>query len=127
MPPNWATETHLEFEVILAVRDEGGSVSKVSLAHFSRAGDAEVAMLGLRLSEGKQVVARFQHEIVVREFAATQQQCQQCARCGVARSIKDYHGARYRSLLGDVDLRVPRYEKCGCVVPPQGDAPCQTP
>jgi len=31
-----------------------------------------------------------------------------------APSIKDYQPARFRSLFGDVELRVPRYTKCGC-------------
>jgi hypothetical protein len=116
----------VEFELILAVRSEDGATSEVSLAHISRAGDAEVAMLGLRLSEGHQVVVRLQHEIVTREFAATSQQGRHCAQCGVVRAIKDYHGAKFRSLFGDVDLRVPRYVKCGCAAPPQGDAPAGT-
>ena len=105
----------MEFELILVVRGDDGATSEVSLAHISRAGDAEVAMLGLKLSEGKQVVARLQHEMVMREFSATTQQGRHCAQCGVARPIKNYHGARYRSLFGDVDLRVPRYVKCGCM------------
>jgi hypothetical protein len=112
----------VEFELILTMRGEDGTTSDVSLAHISRAGDAEVPMLGLSLSEGKQVVARLQREIVMREFAATTQQGRHCAQCGVVRTIKDYHGARFRSLFGDVDLRVPRYVKCGCAQP-QGDAP----
>jgi len=29
-------------------------------------------------------------------------------------SIKDYQRMRFRSLFGDVELRVPRYTKCGC-------------
>jgi hypothetical protein len=59
----------------------------------------------------------------MREFATMAQQSRHCAQCRVARPIKDYHGARFRGLFGDVDLRVPRYVKCGCVLPPQGAAP----
>jgi len=116
----------LEFELILVVRGDDGATSEVSLAHISRTGDAEVAMLGLRLSEGKQIVARLQHEIVMREFAATTQRDRHCVKCGVARPIKDYHGARFRSLFGDVDLRVPRYVKCECAQLPQGAAPADS-
>ncbi|MGF6812922.1 hypothetical protein OKW30_008139 [Paraburkholderia sp. Clong3] len=112
----------MKFELILAVRGEDGATSEVSLAHISRTGDAEVAMLGPRLSKGKQAVARLQHEIVMHEFAATTQQGRHCARCCVARPIKDCHGSQYRSLFRDVDLRVLRYVKCGCKKPPRGAA-----
>lgn len=112
----------MDFELSLAVKGEDGTTSNVSLAQFSRAGDAEVAMLGLSLSEAKQVLARLQIEAVTREFAATTKQGRLCAQCGVARSIKDYHDVRFRSLLGDVALRVPRYVKCDCTQSPQGDA-----
>ena len=92
-------ETHLEFEVTLTVRGEDDTVSEVLLARLTRTGEEEVAMLGLGLAEGKQVVARLQREIVIRQFEATTQTGRQCPRCGVARSIKDYHGARFRSQL----------------------------
>ena len=93
---------------MLTVRDDDGTASQVSLARLTRTGEEAVAMLGLGLSEGKQVVARLQHEIVVRQFEATAQRRRCCAQCGVTRSIKDYHSARFRSLFGDVDLRVAR-------------------
>ena len=115
---------------MLTVRDDDGTASQVSLARLTRTGEEAVAMLGLGLSEGKQVVARLQHEIVVRQFEATAQRRRCCAQCGVTRSIKDYHSARFRSLFGDVDLRVARYVKCGCVQPPKAGArvprPCWT-
>lgn len=111
----------MEFEVTLRVRGQGGTVSEVSLARIRRTGDEEVAMLGLGLAEGKQVVARLQREIVLRQFEATTQRARDCAQCGEARSIKDYHGARFRSLFGDIDLRVPRHVKCGCVEQPPAD------
>ena len=61
----------MEFEVTLTVRGQSGTVSEVSLARIRRTGDEEVAMLGLGLAEGKQVVARLQREIVLRQFEAT--------------------------------------------------------
>ena len=87
--------------MILAVRGEGGATSEVSLAHISRAGNAEVAMLGLRLSEGKQVVARLQHEIVMREFAATTQRL--CSEGSLRRRIACCITARSSEKLDRAD------------------------
>src|SRR5260370_5229910 len=42
-------------------------------------------------------------------------------QCGTRRAIKDLHGARFRSLFGDVDLRLPRLRKCRCAL----DSPVQ--
>ena len=117
----------MEFEVTLTVRGQSGTVSEVSLARIRRTGDEEVAMLGLGLAEGKQVVARLQREIVLRQFEATTRRARDCAQCGEAQSIKDYHGARFRSLFGDIDLRVPRHVKCGCVEQPPADGSVSAP
>ena len=84
-------------------------------------------MLGLGLAEGKQVVARLQREIVLRQFEAPRRRARDCAQCGEAQSIKDYHGARFRSLFGDIDLRVPRHVKCGCVEQPPADGSVSAP
>src|SRR5712664_78843 len=99
---------------MLAVRDENGDMSNISLGQIRQSAGKDIATLGLSLSVGKQLLARLQHEIVTRQFEATARHRQQCAQCGLTPSIKDYHGARFRTLLGDVELRVPRYTKCGC-------------
>jgi hypothetical protein len=103
----------LEFELMLAVRDENGAVSNISLGKIRQAAGNDIATLGLGLPEGKQLLARLQHEIVTRQFEATARNRQPCTQCGLTPSIKDYHGARFRTLFGDVELRVPRYTKCG--------------
>jgi hypothetical protein len=61
----------LEFELMLAVRDENGAVSNISLGQIRQAAGSNIAMLGLGLSEGKQLLARLQHEVVTRQFEAT--------------------------------------------------------
>jgi hypothetical protein len=104
----------LEFELMLAVRDENGDVSNIPLWQIHQAASKDIATLGLSLPEGKELLAMVQHEIVTRQFEATTRHRQQCAQCGLTPSIKDYHGARFRTLFGDVELRVPRYTKCGC-------------
>src|SRR5450432_3903037 len=99
---------------MLAVSDENGDANNISLGQIRLAAGKDIAMLGISLSERKQLLASLQHEIVTRQFEAAARDRQQCARCGLTPSIKDYHGAWLRTLFGDVELRVPRHTKCGC-------------
>src|SRR6202140_3269027 len=111
----------MKFDLILAVDDGDGHVTNISLGQVARPEVSDMATLGLSLAESKQLLAQLQHEVVVRQFEATTQQRRHCEHCGTKRAIKDFHGARFRSLFGDVDLRVPRLRKCQCAV----DSPVQ--
>ena len=111
----------MKFELILAVDNGDGEITNVPLAQMTRPDVSELATLGLSLCESKQLLAQLQHEIVTRQFEATTQQRRHCGQCGTKRAIKDFHGARFRSLIGDVELRVPRLRKCQCAV----DSPVQ--
>ena len=101
----------MKFDLILAVDDGDGHVTNISLGQLARAELSDMATLGLSLAESKQLLAQLQHEVVVRQFEATTQQRRHCEQCGTKRATKDLHGARFRSLFGDVDLRVPRLRK----------------
>ncbi len=111
----------MKFELILAVDSGDGQITNVQLAQMTRPDVSELATLGLSLCESKQLLAQLQHEIVTRQFEATTQQRRHCGQCGTKRAIKDFHGARFRSLFGDVELRVPRLRKCQCAL----DSPVQ--
>lgn len=111
----------MKFDLILAVDDGDGHVTNLSLGQVARPEVSDMATLGLSLAESKQLLAQLQHEVVVRQFEATTQQRRHCEHCGTKRAIKDFHGARFRSLFGDVELRVPRLRKCQCAV----DSPVQ--
>src|SRR6202790_4654044 len=111
----------MKFELILAVDSGDGEITNVPLAQMTRPDVSELATLGLSLCESKQLLAQLQHEIVTRQFEATTQQRRHCGQCGTKRAIKDFHGARFRSLFGDVELRVPRLRKCQCAL----DSPVQ--
>jgi hypothetical protein len=108
------TETGLAFELILRVKDEDDVQTDVSLGELCQGEVSDVALLGLSLSESKRVLTRVQSEIVTRQFESMVHERRACACCLATPSIKDYQPIRFRSLFGDVDLRVPRYAKCGC-------------
>jgi hypothetical protein len=104
----------LEFELVLKIGGEDGTASQVSLGEICAGKVDDVALLGLGLSESKQVLTRLQHEIVATQFESIAHARRPCACCGVMPSIKDYQQMRFHSLFGDIELRVPRYTKCGC-------------
>jgi hypothetical protein len=90
----------LEFELILKMRDKDGTVSSVSLGQICRAKVDGVALLGLELSESKQVLTRLQREIVTTQFKSISHDRRPCACCATTPSIKDYQNARFRGSLG---------------------------
>ena len=104
----------MEFELVLKIGGEDGTLTEVSLGEVCRGKVDDVALLGLGLSESKQLLTRLQHEIVTTQFDSIAHERRPCACCDVMPSIKDYQRMRFRSLFGDVELRVPRYTKCGC-------------
>ncbi len=112
--PMATMEASLEFQLMLQMSGEDGVARQVSLGDIRRGEVDDVALLGLELSEGKQLLSRLQHEIVTKQFESMTRKRQACACCGAPQSIKDYQPARFRSLFGDVELRVPRHVKCGC-------------
>ena len=119
-PLEWLSY-RMKFDLNLGVDIGDGQVTNISLGQVLRPEASELAEMGLSLAESKQLLAQLQQELVVRQFEATTQQRRHCGECGTKRAIKDYHGARFRSLFGDIQLRVPRLRKCRCA----GDSPAR--
>ena len=71
----------MEFELILKIGDKDGAVSSVSLGQICRSKVDDVALLGLELSESKQVLRRLQHEIVTTQFKSISHDRGPCACC----------------------------------------------
>jgi hypothetical protein len=87
-----------------------GSSRSVDVMAIDRLGDlADIADLGLTLSQGKQLVALVQQEIVTaqsRDHAARRPECRTCTTpC----QVKDYRPHQIATLFGQVTLRLPRF------------------
>ena len=76
------------FELILKSGEEDGTARQVSLGDICRDKVDDVALLGLGLSEIKQLLMRLQHEIVTTQFESIVHEHRPCACCGVMPSIK---------------------------------------
>lgn len=70
--------------------------------------------LGLSLGEGKRLTAAIQTEMVRAQAATMGERFRYCAHCGSTLSSKGYRSVTFRSLFGDVPLRVRRFANCQC-------------
>ena len=90
----------------------GGDRGQVG--RIEREGWADPETLGLSLSEGKQLTAAIQTEIVRTQASMMGERFRCCGRCGSNLSSKGYRQVTFRSLFRDVPLRVRRFENCPC-------------
>ena len=78
---------------------------------------AGLADLGLRLDEAKQLTAALQAEMVAGQLAVVGERQRGCATCERPLASKGYYPATFRSLFGDVPVRVRRLLVCPCQGP----------
>jgi hypothetical protein len=95
-------------------------VPQPSWPTLERDEQANLADLGLRLAERKRLTAALQAEIVPAPVAAVaavgaQRRC--CSSCGRRLASKGHYPVTFRSLFGDVPVRVRRLLVCPCQGP----------
>ncbi len=73
-----------------------------------------MAELGLQLAEAKQLTVALQAEMVSAQVARVGERRRVCVACGRALSSKGFYTASFRSLFGDVPVRVRRLLTCPC-------------
>jgi hypothetical protein len=105
----------MKFTILLKSEDDSSAPLMVS--QIERTGPLNAATLGLTLAESKNLLSRVQEEIVESQFQGYVQEQRICSRCGTFRTLKDYHMATFQSLIGGVNLRVPRLNGCSCEGP----------
>ena len=91
-----------------------GVVTETEVARIERDEQAGLADLGLRLAETKQLTAALQAEIVPAQVAVTGACCRCCSSCGRRLAGKGHYPVTFRSLFGDVPVRVRRRLICPC-------------
>ena len=75
---------------------------------------AALAADGLSLSEGKRLTAAIQSEIVRAQAAKMGERFRCCAQCGSTLPSKGYRQVTFRSLFGNMPVRVRRFVGCRC-------------
>ena len=104
----------LVWQVKLVAELEPGVVTETELARIERDAQASVADLGLRLDEAKRFMAALQAQLVPAQVAVLGAHRRSCKVCGRVLMSKGHYGATFRSLFGDVPIRVGRRLACPC-------------
>ena len=103
----------LVWRVKLVAEFESGETTEVEVAHLERDAQVGLADLGLRLGEAKRLTAAIQAEIVPAQVTIAGEDRRTCVACGPLAS-KGHYTATFRSLFGDVPIRVRRLLACSC-------------
>ncbi len=107
----------LVWRVKLVAELRPGVTTETEVAQIERDEQAGLAELGLRLAEAKQLTAALQAQIVPAQVAAVGERRRSCVACGRVLASKGHYGARFRSLFGDVPVRIRRLHVCPCQGP----------
>jgi hypothetical protein len=105
---------NLVWRVKLVAELRPGVTTETEVARIERDDKADLAELGLRLEEAKQLAAALQAQIVPAQVMVLNECRRSCVACGSALASKGHYPVRFRSLFGDVGLRVRRLLACPC-------------
>ena len=104
----------LVWRVKLVAELRPGVMTETEVARIERDEQAGLADLGLRLAETKQITAALQAEIVPAQVAVVGERRRHCSSCGHKLASKGHYPVTFRSLFGDVPVRVRRLLACSC-------------
>ena len=104
----------LVWRVKLLAELEPGLTTEVEIRRLERDEQAGLADLGLRLAEAKQLTAALQAEMVPTQVTVVGERRCSCVACGRVLAGKGHYTATFRSLFGDVPVRVRRLPACPC-------------
>jgi hypothetical protein len=107
----------LVWRVKLVAELRPGVTTETEVARIERGEAVGLAELGLRLDEAKQLTAALQAQIVPAQVAMTGERRRGCVACGRGLASKGHYPATFRSLFGDVPVRVRRLLVCPCQGP----------
>ena len=96
----------LVWRVKLVAELRPGVTAETEVASIERDEQAGLAELGLLLDETKQLAAALHAEIVPAQVAVLSERRRSCVRCARVLASKRHYGARFRSLFGDVPVRI---------------------
>ena len=104
----------LVWRVKLVSERGSGVTTETEVARIERDEEAGLAELGLRLAEAKRLTAALQAQIVPAQVAVAGECRRRYEACGRRLASKGHYRARFRSLFGDVPVRVRRLLVCSC-------------
>lgn len=103
----------MKMKVQIVIESDEGEELIQDIASLAR-GPLSVGTLGLRLTEGKEVLQSIQHALVTQQLLGYLERERLCPHCGRARSYKGHHTIVFRTLFGKLSMPSPRLYVCGC-------------
>src|ERR1700681_926141 len=104
----------LVWRVKLIAELEPGVVSETEVGRIERDDFAVEETLGLTLDEGKRLMAATQAGIVRAQVSTMGERFRWREHCGAKLPSKGYYPATFRSVFGDVGVRIRRLRACPC-------------
>ena len=104
----------LVWRVKLVTELQAGETTEVEVARIERDEQVGLSDLGLRLAEAKQLTSALQAEIVPAQVTIAGEHRCTCAACRRRLASKGHYTATFRSLFGDVPIRIRRLLTCPC-------------
>jgi hypothetical protein len=97
-----------------------GAEGTIQLHEVSAGGsmtaECSAETLGLRVAEGKMILAGLQRHLVQAQADEHCRSRRRCDYCGAQRPLKDFRRRRLTSLYGVLEVRAPRFDPCRCGV-----------
>jgi hypothetical protein len=104
----------LVWRVKLVAETDGGPAREIEVARIQRDPYARPETLGLTLEEGKRIAAAIQREVAQAQASVMGENFRYCGHCRSGLPSKGYRNVTFRSLYGDVPLRIRRFVGCQC-------------
>ena len=106
----------MQFKIQAIVDDEHGEVIAEDIIVLDKSSEGE-GLIGISLSESKQLLKRLQHVIVSQQANHYTQTHRNCPNCDKTRRTKGAYDIQYRTLFGIVPLLNVRFYHCQCTEP----------
>ena len=103
----------MKFTIQLLIEDPGKLPLCVPIQTIERECE-RIEAVDLRLNEAKSLLGQLQQHVVRVQISDYLQAHRCCDQCGQPRRVKGYHPMRFRTALGDLSFRSPRWWRCDC-------------
>src|SRR6478752_6819659 len=102
----------LKWRLKLTAEVAPGECVECDVTEWERAEEVTLSSLGLSLAEGKTILAGIQTQMVAVQVERHGQARRSCAHCGRRLPNKGHYQSTFRSVFGNVPVRVRRVKAC---------------
>ena len=103
----------MKFNIKVVIENEQGEIKREDVIQLNKPCDT-VNVVGISLSESKQLLKELQKTIVLQQAEDFTNSNITCPQCNKKRRIKSHHSMLYRTLFGNISIPSLRVFKCTC-------------